>query len=234
MIACGLIGGLRIIVPSQSSPDSIRTVLTTLPPALVTALVLLLAYLLGSLSGSLMLGRLRGVDVRTLGSGNAGGTNAFRTQGARFALGVAVIDLGKGALAAWLALRFASAWAWPAVLLVMAGHVWPLWHGFRGGKGAAAAVGALLVLWPLAVGLMLVLWLLVLITTGYVGLATVLAAGSVEGMMPWVLAFAAGAMIYVVVEELIPEAHLGEHSNTGTLGVMAGFLIMMILDVALG
>ena len=52
--------------------------------------------------------------------------------------------------------------------------------------------------------------------------------------MPWLLSFAAGAMIYVVVEELIPEAHLGEHSHTGTLGVMVGFLIMMVLDVALG
>ena len=198
MIACGLIGGLRIIVPSQFLPDSIRTVLTTLPPALVTALVLLLAYLLGSLSGSLMLGRLRGVDVRTLGSGNAGGTNAFRTQGARFALGVAVIDLGKGALAAWLALRFASAWAWPAVLLVMAGHVWPLWHGFRGGKGAAAAVGALLVLWPLAVGLMLVLWLVVLITAGYVGLATVLAAASLP-LWAWGLQANAQVLGYCIV-----------------------------------
>ena len=61
-----------------------------------------------------------------------------------------------------------------------------------------------------------------------------MAAGSVEGMMPWVLAFAAGAMIYVVVEELIPEAHLGEHSHTGTASVMAGFLVMMLLDVLLG
>lgn len=52
--------------------------------------------------------------------------------------------------------------------------------------------------------------------------------------MPWLLSFAAGSMIYVVVEELIPEANLGQHSNSGTLGVMAGFLIMMILDVALG
>ena len=52
--------------------------------------------------------------------------------------------------------------------------------------------------------------------------------------MPWLLSFAAGAMLYVVVEELIPEAHLGEHSNAGTLGVMGGFVIMMILDVALG
>lgn len=66
------------------------------------------------------------------------------------------------------------------------------------------------------------------------GLITVLIAGSIAPLMPWLLSFAAGAMIYVVVEELIPEAHLGEHSNLGTLGVMAGFLVMMILDVALG
>ena len=66
------------------------------------------------------------------------------------------------------------------------------------------------------------------------GILTVLAAGGIQPVMPWLLAFAAGAMMYVVVEELIPEAHLGEHSNIGTLGVMAGFLVMMILDVALG
>lgn len=52
--------------------------------------------------------------------------------------------------------------------------------------------------------------------------------------MPWLLAFSAGAMMYVVVEELIPEAHLGEHSNIGTLSVMAGFVLMMALDCALG
>lgn len=66
------------------------------------------------------------------------------------------------------------------------------------------------------------------------GVTGVLIAGGISGIMPWFLAFAAGAMIYVVVEELIPEAHLGEHSHSGTLSVMAGFLIMMILDVALG
>lgn len=66
------------------------------------------------------------------------------------------------------------------------------------------------------------------------GILTVLVAGSITALMPWLLAFAAGAMMYVVVEELIPEAHLGEHSNIGTLGVMAGFLLMMVLDVALG
>lgn len=66
------------------------------------------------------------------------------------------------------------------------------------------------------------------------GILTVLIAGSIQPLMPWLLSFAAGSMMYVVVEELIPEAHLGEHSNRGTLGVMAGFVLMMILDVALG
>ncbi len=66
------------------------------------------------------------------------------------------------------------------------------------------------------------------------GLLTVVIAAFIAPYMPWLLSFAAGAMMYVVVEELIPEAHLGEHSNVGTMGVMAGFLIMMILDVALG
>ena len=66
------------------------------------------------------------------------------------------------------------------------------------------------------------------------GILAVLVAGSIQPLLPWLLAFAAGAMLYVVVEELIPEAHLGEHSNVGTLGVMAGCLVMMVLDVALG
>ena len=66
------------------------------------------------------------------------------------------------------------------------------------------------------------------------GLSGVLLAFLIAPVMPWLLSFAAGAMIYVVVEEIIPEAHLGEHSHIGTLGVMAGFLIMMVLDVALG
>lgn len=66
------------------------------------------------------------------------------------------------------------------------------------------------------------------------GILVVLIAGQIGPLMPWLLSFAAGAMMYVVVEELIPEAHLGEHSNIGTLGVMGGFLLMMVLDVALG
>lgn len=144
------------------------------------ALLVLAAYLLGSLSGSLLLGKLRGVDIRTQGSGNAGGTNAFRTQGLKFALGVVVIDIGKGALAAWLGLRFThvpdATWlAYATAFAAVVGHVWPVWHGFRGGKGAATVIGATLVLWPSAVPVLLAVWIAVLVLTGYVGLGTVLA-----------------------------------------------------------
>lgn len=66
------------------------------------------------------------------------------------------------------------------------------------------------------------------------GVLGVVLAVSLVGVMPWILSFAAGAMIYVVVEELIPEANVGAHSNAGTIGAMAGFVIMMVLDVAMG
>lgn len=66
------------------------------------------------------------------------------------------------------------------------------------------------------------------------GVLAVLVAGTITPLMPWLLSFAAGAMIFVVVEELIPEAHLGEHSHLGTLGVLVGFVVMMVLDIALG
>jgi glycerol-3-phosphate acyltransferase PlsY len=145
--------------------------------------LLLIAYLLGSLSGSLLLGKLRGVDIRTVGSGNAGGTNALRTQGFKFALGTVLVDVGKGALAAWLAWRLLPPALQPAalyacVLAAVAGHVWPLFHGFRGGKGAATLIGGLAVAWPQAVLPMLLVWVLSMAWGGYVGLSTVLAAVS--------------------------------------------------------
>jgi glycerol-3-phosphate acyltransferase PlsY len=161
----------------------------------------LLAYLLGSISGSMVMGAVRHVDIRRSGSGSAGGTNAFRTQGFRFALGVVIIDIGKGVLAAWLIpqLQLAApgepapdlyqllACAFAAVI----GHCYPVWYGFRGGKGAATAAGALLVIQPLALPTMLATWLAVLAITGWVGLATMLAAISLVPTLLWLEAPAA-------------------------------------------
>lgn len=150
----------------------------------------LLAYMLGSLLGSLLIGRLKGgVDIRSQGSGNAGGTNALRTQGWKFAAGVMLIDIGKGWLAvAWLPLLTlpgisadAIAVDWLQVACAMAvvfGHVYPLWFGFRGGKGAATLVGVVMGLAPPALPYVLAVWLLVLMFSGYVGLSTMLAAAS--------------------------------------------------------
>jgi len=155
----------------------------------------LLAYLLGSFSGSLMLGALRKVDIRLAGSGNAGGTNAFRTQGFRFALGVVLIDVAKGVLAAAFISRLhffgpdiAADHLTQVVLCGFAaivGHCFPVWHGFRGGKGAATAVGVLCVVQPLALAPMLLTWLLVLTLTGWVGLATILAGASLVPVFLW-------------------------------------------------
>lgn len=144
-------------------------------------LLLLSSYLLGSLSGSLLLGKLRGVDIRQLGSGNAGGTNAFRTQGIKFALGVVMIDVGKGLLAAFIAQQFFGLQHDAVLLAVFAaivGHIWPVFHGFRGGKGAATLVGGLILAWPQALLVLLVVWVFCLILSGYVGISTVLATMS--------------------------------------------------------
>lgn len=146
---------------------------------------MVLAYLLGSVSGGLLLGRLRGVDLRTLGSGNAGGTNALRTQGRRFGIAVLAIDLLKGVIAAGGIVLLPIAAPSPAfapwlgvgcAVAAVVGHVFPVWFGFRGGKGAATLVGTLMVLAPLGLVPVFAVWLAVLATTGFVGLATILAA----------------------------------------------------------
>jgi len=163
------------------------------------------AYALGAVMGGLVVGYLRGgVDIRKVGSGNVGGTNALRTQGKAFAFWVMLIDVGKGVAAVALI----PPWAIPGVgidseidreLLIYAaayavivGHVFPIWFGFRGGKGGATAAGLLCYLAaPVAVPV-LATWLVVVFFTGYVGIATVSSA--------------ALAAVYVGVTEL-PESH---------------------------
>ena len=146
----------------------------------------LLAYLIGSLIGSLVIGRLKGVDIREQGSGNAGGTNALRTQGWAFALGVVAIDVGKAFLAVGLlpGLDLPGVAADPALdrewlavccaIAVVVGHVYPVWYEFRGGKGAATLLGAVAVLAPTALVPVFLVWLGCVVLTGFVGLGTML------------------------------------------------------------
>ncbi len=148
----------------------------------------LLSYLIGSIMGALTIGKLSGnVDIRDAGSGNAGGTNALRTQGFLFALGVVIIDVGKGIVA----VSFVPEWTIPftvnefqigheALVLccacaVVMGHVWPIWHQFRGGKGAATLIGTYLAMSPFLVVIMLAVFVITLTLFGFVGLATMIA-----------------------------------------------------------
>ena len=147
-----------------------------------------LAYLLGGVLGSLLVGHFRGVDIRKAGSGNPGGTNALRTQGKMFALLVMIIDVGKGILAAALIPPVVlplvgldpeverSTVLYAVAFGAIVGHVFPVWFGFRGGKGGATAAGLVFYLAPVAGAVMLGAWLLIVLLTGFVGLATLGAA----------------------------------------------------------
>lgn len=185
----------------------------------------LASYLLGSLIGSLIVGRLRGgVDIRTLGSGNAGGTNALRTQGKGFAFWVMLIDIGKGIVATRViaplplpglmsvgVIESAPGGMWHDWLPVacgmaaIMGHVYPLWHGFRGGKGVATLVGVLLGLDALLLLAVLLTWLLMTMLFGFIGLASMVAAGAVpvivaaSGMQPQTPMLTFGVFITLLV-----------------------------------
>lgn len=165
----------------------------------------LIAYLLGAVSGSLVLGKLKKVDIRTMGSGNAGGTNALRSVGFFFALGVVIIDVGKGALAAGWVPGLVGADGvnvpyWCAFAAVF-GHCYPIWHGFRGGKGAATVVGTLLALSPWLLLPMIGAWWLTLVLTGYVGVATVVSGFALVPGAIWLEA-PTGLLVYCLAVAL--------------------------------
>ena len=157
----------------------------------------LIAYLLGTLLGSLILGRLRGVDIRSMGSGNAGATNALRTQGRAFGLAVLAVDIGKGVAATvWLPALSLPGVGWDAEVsrqwlalscgfAVIVGHVYPVWFGFRGGKGVATVVGVVGGLKPLLLLPLFACWLIVVLLTGYVGLASMLAGVAMAISVYW-------------------------------------------------
>jgi glycerol-3-phosphate acyltransferase PlsY len=161
-----------------------------------------LSYLLGSIVGSLLVGRLRGgVDIRRVGSGNAGATNALRAKGKAFALWVLLIDIGKG----WVATRVIAPLELPGIdalpgvggtppewrswmvavcgIAVMVGHVYPVWHGFRGGKGVATFVGVVLGIDSWLLLPVLLIWFMAVALFGFVGLASMIAAAALPAVL---------------------------------------------------
>ena len=147
---------------------------------------LLLGYLLGSIPSGWLAGRwLKGIDLREIGSGSTGATNVLRHVGKGPALGVFLIDVGKGAAAVLIA-RALGLGDWIQVLAgltALAGHIWPVWLGFKGGKAVATGLGLFLGLaWPVGLASFGV-FLAVFSLSRYVSLASVLAAISLPLLM---------------------------------------------------
>src|SRR5688500_12758639 len=113
---------------------------------------ILIAYLVGSVPFAYLLARVRGIDLRRVGSGNVGATNVLRTSGVRYAVMAMCLDAVKGALAVLVAQRLTAGGGAPvaAGLASVVGHIYPVWLRFHGGKGVATAAGVFAVLMPFA------------------------------------------------------------------------------------
>jgi len=148
------------------------------------------AYLAGSVPFGLILGKMRGIDLREHGSGNLGATNAVRVLGFKLGALCFLLDVGKGLVPVLVGgavlgtlgqveMAGSAGWSWLAVgFAAVLGHVFPVWVGFKGGKGVATSLGVLLGFWPVltvpaAAGL--IVWLLFVALFRYVGLASVIA-----------------------------------------------------------
>lgn len=165
------------------------------------------AYLLGSVSWSVVIVKLlQGLDVRTVGSGNAGATNVLRAAGKKAGAAVLVLDVAKGvtAVAVPRALDAPAAVVSGAAVAVVVGHVFPVFFGFRGGKGVATALGALGTMAPAAMALGIVVFLAVVAWKRYVSLGSIVTAAIFPFLVwmtysePWLMV-ASGAIAILIV-----------------------------------
>jgi len=150
--------------------------------------VLLGSYLLGSIPFGYVAGKIRGIDIRKIGSGNIGATNVVRVLGKRYGYSVFVLDFLKGFSAVKISMSIATdagpEWASPEIFGIFAaiasviGHSFPVWLKFRGGKGVATSAGALFGLIPLAALIGVLIWVLIFWFTRYVSVASVVAAAT--------------------------------------------------------
>jgi len=174
-------------------------------------LIFVLAYFLGTIPFAWIAGRIKKVDVRTLGSGNVGATNAYRVLGKRWGIGVLIGDAIKGGLASYLCFSLFGPWGGvTGGLLAMLGHSYNPFFGFRpSGKGVASGLGIICVLMPEITVITLCIFILVVALSRYVSLGSICAALSV---LVLVFAFgepAAYILFAIVAVSMVVTRHLG-------------------------
>ncbi len=186
---------------------------------------LIASYLLGAVPCSFLIARARGVDIRRVGSGNVGATNVFRSVGKGWGILAFTLDAMKGAAPALGMIPALTAIGGPALphdwqlgfgVMAVAGHNWPVFLGFKGGKGVATSAGMLLAVAPAAVGIGLLVWMLIFAASRYVSLASIGAAVAVPAAA-WLL-YACGGSVRPVVLTVLGLLTVWRHrANIGRL-----------------
>ncbi len=157
---------------------------SNLPAFAIGILLFIISYMIGSVSFAVIAGHLiKGLDIRHEGSGNAGSTNVFRVLGWKAAVIVLILDAAKGFIPVLRLPRIFMGMVnfpllFPILTLsgILIGHAFPLWFGFRGGKGVASAAGGIIAMFPQAAPICLIIFISVLAVSRYVSLASLAAA----------------------------------------------------------
>ena len=184
---------------------------------IATAIAVSAGYLLGSVSPGLLIGRLHGVDVREFGSGKTGVTNVLRSVGRLAAAVVFFADVGKGTIAVLIGSRLFDE-PWAAALggvAVVVGHNWPVFTGFRGGRGVATAFGAFLAIDPVSALLVLIGGGVALVATRYMSLVSV--TGVLVGAIVLITRVNSDAIAAEYVAFVLPVATMIEINHVGNI-----------------
>ena len=195
----------------------------SLDPNIQVAVAALVGYLLGSIPWGLVLTRMVGIDIRTVGSGNIGATNVLRTGHKFLAFMTLILDASKGAIAALIFMQLGELAGIVAAFAAVVGHNFPIWLKFKGGKGVATTLGALLMVsWPVGI-LTCAVWLLVAGMFRYSSLASILAIIASPGIAFWfsgnqhivMMAAGLGALSVIRHKDNIRRLMRGEESKIG-------------------